>query len=314
MAPWRYPNYLPKPPHLMTAADWEAYRQGLSKQQQSERYSGITSDLIPTFEMIQAQGAGEIDPDPYKRQSSRGPGFSGQLTSNPWSSNKSIALGGLGDPRTLDSDRVNSSADRNVAGGTQQQYGLAKSIIKIGRGAVKVAGKVADVVDDTLGTKEDPTAIRLGLEWATGTGPKERHLGPDSRFVQDFRNSDGIRLARDFLYDKYDGKLKDGDSVTEYRVDFTYSVAAGAKTAAEQFIGSYHVNMIVSGGRIHFEAKNRSSMDSLLAGSWRREHGLPEGPAYESGPGSNKYQYLTWTEPVVQRELGDWPSEPASYG
>lgn len=314
MAPWRYPDYLPKPPHLMTVAEWQEYQQGLSKQQQSDRYSGITSDLIPTFEMIQAQGAGEIDPDPYKRGSSRGSSFADQTFFNPRSSIAGTGQNGLDNPLTSDLDSVNLYGDPNASGGIQQQYGLARSIIKIGKGAVKVADKVADAVDDTLGTEEDPTAIRLGLEWATGTGPKERHLGPDSRFVQSFRNSDGIRLARDFLYDKYDGILEEGDNVTEYQVDFTYSIAAGAKTAAEQFIGSYHVNMMVGGGLIHFEAVNRSSMDSLLAGSWRGKHGLPKGPAYESGPGSNKYQYLTWTEPVVQREMGDWPVDPTAYG
>lgn len=67
MAQWRYPGYLPKPPHHMSDVDWQTYKAGLSKDQKSERYSGITSDLIPSFEMIQAQGLGDINPDPYKR-------------------------------------------------------------------------------------------------------------------------------------------------------------------------------------------------------------------------------------------------------
>lgn len=173
MAPWRYPDYLPKPPHLMTDADWAAYQQGLSKQQQSDRYSGITSDLIPTFEMIQAQGAGEIDPDPYKQGNSRGPGSADQFTPDPWSSNKGIVRNAMVEPQTMNLDRVNSYGIPNPMDKAREKYELAKQkyedaksaikageeIVKIGEGAVKVGkgaveatSKVANVAGNTFET------------------------------------------------------------------------------------------------------------------------------------------------------------------
>lgn len=241
MAKWRYPGYLPKPPHEVTDFEWQSYKTGLSKEQMSERYSGITSDLIPTFEKIQAQGLGDINPDPYKRVSPFGPAFESKSISEIFypDGNPVVSQGQLnsGNSQSPGFRSDNTSLQGSTSqGAPNYQYGLAKKIIDGGRAVVDGAQKVGEFVEDKLGTKEDPTAIRLGIEWVTGTGPTNRHLYENSRFVKEFRNSAGIDLARDFLFNKYDRRLQEGDSVTKYRVDFTYAVAGEAHTKAEQFI------------------------------------------------------------------------------
>lgn len=123
MTQWKYPSYLPKPPHLMSQTEWQSYQQGLTKQQKSDRYSGITSDLIPTFEMIQAQGLGEIDPDPYKRKSLT---LLSNLDQSPWTSSfgspatNPSSVDGLSQSRHNNSQEYVADGDRGRALPTDQ--------------------------------------------------------------------------------------------------------------------------------------------------------------------------------------------------
>lgn len=328
MAKWRYPSYLPKPPHEMTDFDWQSYKTGLSKDQMSERYSGITSDLIPAFEQIQAQGLGDINPDPYKRVSPFGPAAESKSIPEIFYPNDNT--GGGQEQAKFPNSQASVFRNDNASLGTSRlpgdlndYYGRAKKIIDRGRAVVdgvrrvgdfiedtqETVGEfvddtqetVGDVVEDTLGTKEDPSGIRLGLEWLTGTGPKERHLGENSRMAAAIKRSPGVREGRETLYKKYNGRLKDGDSYVDYPFTFTWEIARRTYTFGEQFIGSFNLDMHVRNGRIHFEARNRTSIDSLLFGTARRERGQEELPTWETGPMGNKYRYISWSEPLVQR-------------
>lgn len=289
MAKWRYPGYLPKPPHEMTDFDWQTYKTGLSKEQMSERYSGITSDLIPAFEQIQAQGLGDINPDPYKRVSPFGAASESKSISEIFYPDGAPHQLDSNRPRSLEKAPQGGVKSSHLSANSNQHYGLRSSL--------------DTVKENVLGTEKDPSAVRLGWEWLTGTGPHERDLGEGSRFVESFKMSEGVRDAREELYNKYDGWLKDGDSWVNHKFKMTIPRALRAHTAAEQFIGSYNMDLHVKGGQIYFKAINRSSVDSLLYGTARKEKGMKEGPAWEGGPMGNKYQTITWSEPVVQR----WP-------
>lgn len=344
MEKWYYPAYLPKPPHHMNEYEWQTYKAGLTKAQMSERYSGITSDLIPAFEMIQAQGLGDNpDPDnwekPYTREGSytqASPYTPRKKPVSPFGTSQDIAEifdhdnepeedDRFGVPeaytRMFDEDNppwptnnfalqtsgfdpVKAAWQDSMSGG-QQQYGLAKRPPWYGTGPFPNNGSSADesLATAMMGTEEDPSAVRLGWEWLTGTGPDERDLGEGSRTVQALKKSVGIRDARNALYQKYDGHLMDGDSYVDYPFEFTWETAREALSATEQFVGSYNVNMHVRGGRIHFEARNRTSLDSLFFGTARRKRGMDEMPTSERGPMGNKYQTFSWSEPVTQR----WP-------
>lgn len=64
---WKYPDYLPKPPHNMNSSDWQAYLGGLTKFEKQARYGSVETSLIPAVELIEAQGLGDINPDPYEK-------------------------------------------------------------------------------------------------------------------------------------------------------------------------------------------------------------------------------------------------------
>jgi hypothetical protein len=308
MEKWYYPAYLPKPPHHMNEYEWQTYKTGLTKREMSDRYSGITSDLIPAFEMIEAQGLGGRNPGPKKwetpyEQAVPAPkeddrfGPSEAYTNMFDEDNPAWATNNFAQ-QTSGFDPVNAAWQDSMSGG-QQQYGLASDIIDLGERAYDGIQRAGEIFDNAFGTKEDPTAYRLGVEWLTGTGPKERYLGPETRFVREFRNSAGIGLAREKLYSTFHGRPKNGDSIIGFPVEFTIPYAWNARTAAEHFVGTYIVDLRVTGGTIQFEARNTTSLESLTGGRWRSKIGLwPDWPNRESGPGSNKYQVMTWTEPL----------------
>lgn len=239
--------------------------------------------------MIQAQGAGDVNPDPYKRVSS---------VMNPPTPYGYLRSGDFGELPSQDQMATGKGISSSGA-----NYGSADNGLLPKEGPNDPLREKRSVLSDViLGSEEDPTAIRLGVEWVTGTGPKTRHLGENTRFVRAFRNSEGVSDARERLYQKYDGHLADGDSVVNYDFRFTIPRAMRARTPAEQFIGTYKLNLIVRGDRILFEARNTSSLESLSYGRVRGEIGAKPGwPNKDEGPGSNKHQILTWTEPVVQR-------------
>jgi len=62
MSNLEWPNYLPKNPNQMTYEEWQSYIAGLSQNDQSQRYQGIHSSLIPAVEMIRQRGLGKTDP------------------------------------------------------------------------------------------------------------------------------------------------------------------------------------------------------------------------------------------------------------
>lgn len=140
MAKWRYPGYLPKPPHEMNDFDWQSYKTGLSKDQMSERYSGITSDLIPAFEKIQAQGLGETNPDPYKRVSPFGAAAESNSISKIFSTNKPLDQNSLPSSQASNPELSNLDRQSNSPGGTQK-YGFLSSVKDAGRSVVMKVGE-----------------------------------------------------------------------------------------------------------------------------------------------------------------------------
>ena len=112
MTKWRYPGYLPKPPHFMSELEWSSYANGLTKQQHSDRYSNMERSLIPTYEMVQAQDLGNVNPDPYKRTDALPTVVAGVPQSNSYNvagtSGKSRAL-----PTDITLDRMPSARELN---------------------------------------------------------------------------------------------------------------------------------------------------------------------------------------------------------
>ena len=157
-----------------------------------------------------------------------------------------------------------------------------------------VAG-VRGAIDHMVGTPDDPGTARMSANWATGQGPDRLEFGPESRNTQELKASSGVSAARNFLYDKYDGAPPDGGGVSNYRVKFGLEGYATSRTAAEQFVGSYRVDISVADGIANYTITNNSSFRPFAYGvapAWERSFFRPMG---------NMHQTYRWSEPIIRR-------------
>jgi len=166
---------------------------------------------------------------------------------------------------------------------------------RIIEGVEDVAERARGVVDHMWGTEEAPGTARMTANWLTGQGPDNLEFGPDSPNTQELMASSGVAGARDFLYEKYDGAPPDGGGVSNYAVNFGLEGYATSRTAAEQFVGSFRVDISVSDGRANYTITNNSSFRSFAYGvapAWERSSFRPMG---------NMRQTYRWSEPIVRR-------------
>lgn len=138
--------------------------------------------------------------------------------------------------------------------------------------------------------------LQLGIKWALGRGPRDYVFGISNQITRDLRDSTHGRQARYHLYQKYGGRLRNGDSFTNYQGTFGLIGLFTAPTLSEQFVGSFRIDAEVIDGRIRYTAYNNTSFTSAA-------YGL--GPDWEVGtfrPMSNMRQTYVWWEPVQR-----WP-------
>ncbi|MGB5066740.1 MAG: RHS repeat-associated core domain-containing protein [Albidovulum sp.] len=145
-------------------------------------------------------------------------------------------------------------------------------IEKIGSAIGRAMGYVGDDVKDgyhyVAGTPDDPTAYRLGFEWATGTGPVKRTLTNGSTFADGFLETQGFKNLENAFYRKFDGNPPfDGAEMTDVANRFDWEFFSET-TSEGQFLGSLNARKIYTEkGEIVFEVLNESSLKSLAYGS-----------------------------------------------
>jgi RHS repeat-associated protein len=145
----------------------------------------------------------------------------------------------------------------------------------------------------------DLTAFGLGFEWLTGTGPEYRYFGASSGATQDLMTAPDIERLRCTINER--AAENDGrGSFTNARALFGLDDYATANTWIEQFTGSYNYEARASGGTTRFIVTNRSSITSVLGGTFLPSFAQP--PSYARGPGmrpmSSTYQTYKWSEPT----------------
>ncbi|MFB9390392.1 RHS repeat-associated core domain-containing protein [Streptomyces coeruleoprunus] len=181
-----------------------------------------------------------------------------------------------------------------------------------------------------IGTDSDPTAVRLGWEWATGTGPKKRSLDGDSRFTQTLQRHHHVQSARqDIAWKAESGKLKMGSSGRKdyslgswglfglYRdfVGVGRGLAAPGPNQPAAFLGSYILHYTITGVdrkkgtvTIDFRVSNESTINSAVHtspaiggyGDWWEENIAKDLDRRFGTEGvmSLKKQEIRWTETV----------------
>ncbi|WP_344620204.1 RHS repeat-associated core domain-containing protein [Dactylosporangium salmoneum] len=189
---------------------------------------------------------------------------------------------------------------------------------------------------DFAGTPSDPTAWRLGWEWATGNGPHDRVMEGEGRFVQTYKQHQHFQDTRAQVAEKINsGELKEGSQGDNY-----YSLANPPEeslgkvardfttNSAVAFLGSHNLHYTVKAidkehgtATVEFEITNDSTINSathtspVLGGYsdwWQEEIEKPLNRRFgESGPMSRKKQTIRWTETIDLKNPKP-PSPPPS--
>ncbi len=215
-------------------------------------------------------------------------------------------------------------------------------------GIDKVAGKVEDglqymsdtrggvwtdvyeteqkVTTTVMGTPSDPSPVRLGWEWLTGTGPDLVTLGEDNMMTKQLQQHGHIQEAREMIAEQinlgnptYTPEYK-GDPETGEPKTLTYSL--GTKHLIDDmlhnetafFLGSYNATWVVDSidrengtATVTFTCINESDMNSathtapFLGGygsAWDDAVGNWVNSKFVTGPGHAKTQKIIWTETI----------------
>ncbi|MFJ9521038.1 RHS repeat-associated core domain-containing protein [Kitasatospora sp. NPDC101801] len=192
-------------------------------------------------------------------------------------------------------------------------------------GCIKATSKV---------TKK-PSAVTVGLQWISGTGPKEIHFGPGDEFTEELRRDHSMDVVRD-LIGKGIAKGKQSDKLgynvlsregayrlfEDYTDVVTLGLTAGIKdagsggrygSATSVFVGSYDISYQVKSvdkrsgvADVEITVTNKTTFNSLvhppvLRNFWDSYIGGPINRAADAlgGPISTKTQYATWSESMV---------------
>jgi hypothetical protein len=165
----------------------------------------------------------------------------------------------------------------------------------------QAVSQVGDAYDSVMGTKNDPSPIRLGVEWLTGTGPEHRNLDENSRFSKQFGAGPYGKAAETFLLNKI---AKGGPSSFD-NLDYKYTIPRALNSnLAQQFVGSVQDGTgYAKDGMAHFKVYNESGTKSLFYGTALKEMGSPIIMPNHSrsgyfAPTSTTSQTIQWSVPV----------------
>ncbi len=121
------------------------------------------------------------------------------------------------------------------------------------------------------------------------------YFGPDSRMSLLFREGNGAKVFEKFVYDKFGGVLKTGNSVDDYGYTFNARRFLGTINFAEHVIGSWGGGQArVVEQQILFRARNTMGVSSFFAGRYTEQwFGWSIGPKASDVP-----MTIEWTLPV----------------
>ncbi|MFF8841259.1 DNRLRE domain-containing protein [Streptomyces sp. NPDC015127] len=190
------------------------------------------------------------------------------------------------------------------------------------------------VPESVKGTESDPTAIGLGFEWATDSGPRHRYLNGDNQFTKTLMDSRHVNETRQYVADQ----LTSGGIGVGEEKKYPYQLAAGGDAVASAkmlfddftsnqsaaFLGSYTLNFEVQSVNkkkgtmtVRFSIDNSSTINSATrppppvgySDAW---DDLVAGPLndiyFATGDMSERTQYISWTEEISISDTSDHES------
>ncbi|GAA2328859.1 RHS repeat-associated core domain-containing protein [Dactylosporangium salmoneum] len=183
------------------------------------------------------------------------------------------------------------------------------------------------VKTSVMGTPSDPSPVRVGWEWATGTGPKERFFDDNNTMTHELQLHSTVQDARAGIAEQI---LKGNPEYTrtgplhwdDGRGPKVWSHTLSSKALVKDimtnetafFLGSYDVtgeikeiDLAAGTATVVFTATNESDMNSgthtapFLGGythEWDEQVGNWVNDQFKTGPGGPKSQTFTWTETI----------------
>lgn len=149
----------------------------------------------------------------------------------------------------------------------------------------------------------DPGPGRLLVEWATGTGPRARELGPETAFSREFTEAPSVQgHLKDYVaaWRAQPGGLtgayvSPSEKRAVFGVDaFVNDLEAG--NGASHFVGSWGVRGSKRDDHIDWEADNDTDTTSFFYGRPLRQRGLPAAPSYDRPwPGGRTHQVIQFS-------------------
>jgi hypothetical protein len=201
--------------------------------------------------------------------------------------------------------------------------------------------KEREITTAVMGTSSDPSPIRCGWEWITGTGPDDRVLDENSAMTKQLQQHSHVQEAREMIAQQilkgnptyepsYTGDENGKPKTLSYTLNTKHLIDDIQHNETAFFLGSYdlswHVDAIdrkAGTATVTFTVENESDMNSgthtapVLGGysdEWDKTVGNWVNSKFQKGPGSPKKQKIQWTETISLRKPRPPVSPPHGLG
>ncbi|MFI7609498.1 RHS repeat domain-containing protein [Micromonospora sp. NPDC049366] len=229
---------------------------------------------------------------------------------------------------------VTSALDR---GAKAVDNGLGYMSSNYGGAWSDIYHKERAVTTAVMGTPSDPSPVRCGWEWVSGTGPDDRTLDNDNKMTKQLQQHGHVQKAREMIAEQilkgnktytpeYDGPPK----TLSYQLNTDHLIDDIKHNETAFFLGSYDLTWRVESidrkagtATVIFEVDNESDMNSgthtapFLGGysqEWDEKVGRWVNSKFTKGPGAPKHQKIVWKETISLRKPKPPVSPPPSLG
>jgi RHS repeat-associated protein len=151
---------------------------------------------------------------------------------------------------------------------------------KYGQAQAFIATETGKLVSAVRG--DDPSAYRVGLEWVTGLGPRDRHFDESNTMTQELRQTPEIERARELVRQQieqqrngfvgppspvYAGRGLRDEPKAEFYAGFVEDISG--RNATRAYVGSYAgvgriTNLTADEATVEYHAYNQSTGESAL--------------------------------------------------
>ncbi len=152
----------------------------------------------------------------------------------------------------------------------------------------------SSTMDQMIGWDE---SLYMGLQWLTGTGPKQRSFGPNSRQARFMRSSWGVNETRRLFY---------AQGCSSYHGWVNFGIQGFFRSGfnpTEQFVGGYEIRVLPNpdnGRTATFIITNHTNIASAIP----HLKGFRPGSLLQGSIFSDVSQTITWTENIEQCACG----------